>query len=480
MSRSSSLGMFFLAVALIALCGPAAEAQRPTGNKGDKGINVEPVLSPKSGQFRALLIGVNDYTRLKDLKYCEADVTALRDRLVAMGFRRDAIKCLTTGDRDPARRPSYRNITEHLDALFSGLKEDAVLVIALSGHGGSFEWKDASGKVQKASFYCPQDARLHDPLRTMISTKDIFDRLEKCPARFKLLLVDACRDAHFAPDGARTAIDEAKSMAAFAKSLSDPSTLPKGTLAMISCASGEQSYEDPKLGHGIFMYYVLQGLAGKADVTYRGDRNKIVSYRELADYVYRKTSDHAWAKHTRRQTPKFYAKWEQRDFDLVEVQETGPPKDFTNRIAMKFKLIPAGEFMMGSPESEKFRYDDEGPVHRVKLTKPFYLGVHEVTQGEFEKVMGTSPWKGKNFVKEGSDYPASYISWDDAVEFCKKLSAKEGRTYRLPTEAEWEYACRAGSKTAHSFGADSSKLGAYAWCNDNTAKIGEYYAHLVG
>ena len=155
-------------------------------------------------------------------------------------------------------------------------------------------------------------------------------------------------------------------------------------------------------------------------------------------------------------------------------------KDFTNRIAMKFKLIPAGEFMMGSPESEKFRYDDEGPVHRVKLTKPFYLGVHEVTQGEFEKVMGTSPWKGKNFVKEGSDYPASYISWDDAVEFCKKLSAKEGRTYRLPTEAEWEYACRAGSKTAHSFGADSSKLGAYAWCNDNTAKIGEYYAHLVG
>ncbi|MCH8048224.1 MAG: formylglycine-generating enzyme family protein [Planctomycetes bacterium] len=151
-----------------------------------------------------------------------------------------------------------------------------------------------------------------------------------------------------------------------------------------------------------------------------------------------------------------------------------------NSIGMKFTLIPAGEFMMGSPENAKFRYDDQDPVHRVKLTKPFYLGVHEVTQGEFEKVMGTSPWKGGKYVKEGSDYAASYISWDDAVEFCKKLSAKEGRTYRLPTEAEWEYACRAGSKTAYSFGADSSKLGAYAWNFDNAYEIGEKYAHLVG
>ena len=167
--------------------------------------------------------------------------------------------------------------------------------------------------------------------------------------------------------------------------------------------------------------------------------------------------------------------------------------EYTNSIGMKFKLIPAGEFMMGSPASEKDRGDDEGPVHRgddrgddegpvhrVRITKPYYLGTYEVTQSQFEKVMGTSPWEGKSYAKEGADYAASYVSWDDAVEFCKKLSTKEGRTYRLPTEAEWEYACRAGSKTAYSFGADSSNLGTYAWYDDNAYDVDEKYAHRVG
>jgi formylglycine-generating enzyme required for sulfatase activity len=170
--------------------------------------------------------------------------------------------------------------------------------------------------------------------------------------------------------------------------------------------------------------------------------------------------------------------------EIIKAGELGvflqPVKVIENSIGMKLVRVPAGDFQMGSPKSEEDRNDTEGPVHRVKITKPFYLGVHEVTQGEFEKVMGTSPWKGKPNVKEGSDYAATRISWDDAVEFCKKLSAKEGRTYRLPTEAEWEYACRAGCQTAYSFGADSSKLGVYAWCSDNAWKIGEDYAHVVG
>ena len=173
---------------------------------------------------------------------------------------------------------------------------------------------------------------------------------------------------------------------------------------------------------------------------------------------------------------------------IKKAESLSLPKEITNSIGMKLKLIPAGEFMMGSPESEKGRSSNEGPVHRVKITKPYYLGTYEVTQSQFEKVMGTSPWKvmgtspweGKSYAKEGADYAASYVSWDDAVEFCKKLSAKEGRTYRLPAEAEWEYACRAGSKTAYSFGADSSNLGTYAWFSDNAFSADEKYAHPVG
>jgi len=126
----------------------------------------------------------------------------------------------------------------------------------------------------------------------------------------------------------------------------------------------------------------------------------------------------------------------------------------------------------------KNQYTPDSPS--VTLTRSFHLGRTEVTQGQWKAVMGTTPWKGKEFVKEGDDYAATYVSWEDAVEFCRKLSAKEGVEYRLPTEAEWEYACRAGTTTAWSFGDDESQLGEYAWYETNAVYVGEIYAHIVG
>jgi formylglycine-generating enzyme required for sulfatase activity len=155
-------------------------------------------------------------------------------------------------------------------------------------------------------------------------------------------------------------------------------------------------------------------------------------------------------------------------------------EETTNSIGMRFVLIPAGEFVMGSPDGDKDVADDERAQHRVRITKPFYLGVHEVTQGQYEAVMGSCPWSGQPAVKEGADYPATYVSWEDAAAFCEKLSAKEGRTYRLPTEAEWEYACRAGSTARFFFGDDPWALENHAWYYGNAEVAGELYAHAVG
>lgn len=135
--------------------------------------------------------------------------------------------------------------------------------------------------------------------------------------------------------------------------------------------------------------------------------------------------------------------------------------------------------MMGSPVSEANRSNDECQ-HRVTLTKSFYLGTTQVTQGQWESVMGTTPWKDQDRVKEGANHAATYISWDDAVEFCKRLSARESKAYRLPTEAEWEYACRGGTSTAYSFGDDATQLSDYGWFDKNASLIGECYAHAVG
>jgi WD40 repeat protein len=151
----------------------------------------------------------------------------------------------------------------------------------------------------------------------------------------------------------------------------------------------------------------------------------------------------------------------------------------TNTFGMTFDKIPAGTFMMGSPEGEEGRRNDEHQ-HKVTITKPFYMQTTEVTQGQWTEVMETEPWKGKQYVKEGPNYAATYVSWDDAVAFCKQLSAREGQTYRLPTEAEWEYACRAGTETAWSFGDDEKSLGDYAWYRENADSAGAAYAHQIG
>ena len=122
-----------------------------------------------------------------------------------------------------------------------------------------------------------------------------------------------------------------------------------------------------------------------------------------------------------------------------------------NTIGMEFVKIPAGEFMMGSPPGESDRDDDEGPQHKVRITKPFYMGAHEVTQAAYEKLMGNNP---ANF--KGASNPVEEVSWSDAAEFCRRLSAREGAAYYLPTEAEWEYACRAGTTTPFYTGATIS------------------------
>ena len=146
---------------------------------------------------------------------------------------------------------------------------------------------------------------------------------------------------------------------------------------------------------------------------------------------------------------------------------------------MNFVWVPSGEFMMGSP-SDEICYPDESPQHLVRITKPFYVGMCEVTQRQWEAVMGTTPWRGMNDVMEDEDAPATWLSWDDAEEFCTKLSEETGRTVRLPTEAEWEYACRAESSTVYSFGDSAGALGKYAWYDENSLDVGEDYPHLVG
>ncbi|MDP2899170.1 MAG: formylglycine-generating enzyme family protein, partial [bacterium] len=145
------------------------------------------------------------------------------------------------------------------------------------------------------------------------------------------------------------------------------------------------------------------------------------------------------------------------------------PEEVVNSIGMKFRRIQPGSFMMGSEKG----WDDETPVHKVTLTRGFYMGVYEVTQEEWEKVMGSNPSEFK-----GPKNPVETVSWHDAQEFARRLSQKENVTYRLPTEAEWEYACRAGTTTEFYWGDDPDcrEMGDYAWYYYNSGET----THPVG
>jgi sulfatase modifying factor 1 len=167
-----------------------------------------------------------------------------------------------------------------------------------------------------------------------------------------------------------------------------------------------------------------------------------------------------------------------RGFEGVKA---GDKKDLVSGIP--FIWCPAGTFTMGTPGAT----DDESPVS-VTLTSGFWLGETELTQGQWEKLMGTRTWSGEKNVKVGDDYAASYISHDDAVSYCQKLTAQErnadrlpnGWKYSLPTEAQWEYACRAGSQTKFSFGESEGQMGEYAWFIENVLHVDQRFAHQVG
>jgi len=248
---------------------------------------------------------------------------------------------------------------------------------------------------------------------------------------------------------------------------------------------GNQRKFIPILRSGDWNEAAPSWLRGKAYIDLKGDPYSEAQYEDLLRTLHG----------ARGQAPPIGPR---PDFNIPP---PGLQKLITNSIGMKLVLIPAGEFLMGSPDEDKDAEADEKPRHHVRITRPFYLGATEVTQEEYQKVMGQNPsWfsaagggKGKVAGQDTGRHPVEEVSWFDAIEFCNRLSQCEGlppyyrsegqqvsitggEGYRLPTEAEWEYACRAGSQTRYSFDDDAASLFEFAWYDGNSGRT----THAVG
>lgn len=444
----------------------------------------QPIADRAARKKWAILIGVNRYINVVDLRFCSRDVESLQKSLIGLGFPERNIFMLHDNAKERKNEPFGSNIRKVLNLLLGELDDkgeklvrpglvskDDLVVVAFSGHGVHLDGE---------SYFCPVDAELGKN-HTLVPLKRLYRLLVLSPASVKLMLVDACRNDPRVRGvkSLRTASENRK----LASSLAAP---PKGVLVLSSCAPGQVSLEDTGLRHSVFMKNVLDGLSGAADRS-EGNRNGRVSLLELYRYASSHTKSYVARRNRILQTPTLHGEIT-GDFEFGKIgnKPVVPPtnkptlKKFTNRLGMEFRLIPAGEFLMGSPDTDRDALSYEKPQHRVRISKPFYMGATEVTQEQWAAVMGSHPWRGNRHVKEGDNCPATYISWDDAVKFCRKLSEREAGAYRLPTEAEWGYACRAGSTTRFSYGEDAEHLGAYAWFDDNADENGESYAHSVG
>jgi formylglycine-generating enzyme required for sulfatase activity len=473
----------------------------------------------------ALLVGVDQYkARIladKPLRYAERDATELGSVLKQQRF--DRVEILTGASA------TSNAIEAALRAILKDRAANDLVVIGFSGHGVQMPLRDEQDRLLRdergnelsEAYFCPANAVLGRP-DTMVSLTRLMERLNR-EGGVNLMLVDACRD------------DPQEASKKGLRTLSGNELIgrmPNNSVILFSCSAGQRALETEQAGggHGVFFHHVIEGLRGKAADSEIGE----VSWDRLALYLRENVNKKAreWDPEGARgvdasprtrgllqnphmvgnlvATPVLARVDVVRPMPAEGVPKPGPTilaEFITARIGqIELKRIPAGSFLRGSPDDDKDAGTDEMPRHEVRITRSFYLSIYEVPQAQYEAVMGKNPsyfsatGGGKDTVagQSTAQHPVESVSWLGAVRFCNKLSDREGLRpfyeidgqnvrvpdwngtgYRLPTEAEWEYACRANASppTRYSFGDNAAELDEYAWFG---SAFNEGSTHPVG
>ncbi|NER94485.1 MAG: SUMF1/EgtB/PvdO family nonheme iron enzyme [Symploca sp. SIO1B1] len=516
----------------------------------------------------ALVIGINNYHRLRSLKYAERDAALVQDFFAQEAkfqkifyYSDNSPEFIAPDGSSQNTQPTYANLRSFLLDFFAKprLKSGDNFWFFFSGHGIRHQGRD---------YLMPCDVHPRDVDATAIPVNYITERLRRCGADNVVLLLDACRN-----EGSKSGLGIGMER-------------HQGVITISSCAPSETSYEIEEIEQGAFTYALLESLRIQGEgncATVERLYNRL-RYRvtEINDY-YGKTrqtpyaiaepaskyhlillprqateqdiatlredaqdaeleGDYELAKHlwirvlalspadpkvlksleriwrklerlaipTRPQStqgsgtksqdiqditpsPKKQGvpKLQSFDFNVVTVDSQGREtsrqrsqseffvEGLGNGVTLEMVAIPRGKFMMGSPTSEKGHGNSESPQHKVTV-QPFFLGKYPVTQAQW-KAVAALPKVNRDLETEpswfkGDNHSVEQVSWYDAVEFCARLSKKTGRTYRLPSEAEWEYACRAKTTIPFHFGETiTSKLANYKGTRtDNSEPQGEY------
>ncbi len=491
---------------------------------------------------KALLIGINDYDFLGELKYARQDAHAVSLALQQYcGFDGDEITIMCC---DAAKnKKGLARYIEHAISSLRNHRELEMLVFGFWGHGFS--------PSPEQRYLCGIDTDEADLERTAVSFNFVCSQLAQVQAENTIILLDCCQNKPAGRGTAETMTEgEEAALASIARDIqaaqkqTQKYTIP--TVALLNaCSEGQKAYEWPDKQHGVFTAHLLeafsQGFGSVAPMAAYTTRRVLKTTKELYNKeqipyikiegggdiflpkpvaasapkpIPKITIDDAEAKRgiyrdalirvaadgqiSRDEWLEISALrgelglntsvyndiekqlWGGTTLDeicagyvsipkIIPATPASPPRaksslledvslDCGKGVQMKLKLIPAGSFIMGSNES-----GDEKPPHKVEITEPFYMCVYPVTQAQYKALMGKNP---SNF--KGDDNPVEQVSWNHANDFCEELSCITGKTIKLPTEAQWEYACRAGTTTKYSFGDSESRLDLYGWFDGNS------------
>jgi formylglycine-generating enzyme required for sulfatase activity len=423
----------------------------------------------------AVLIGVEKYdtSTFRNLEFAGDDAIALSTQFQQLGFKTTVM----TGESDSAKlQPTTPDkILATITAIGRSCEEEDTFVIALSGHGVQFGDEDYLPSGVRESYFCPSDADLNNK-SSLLKISTVVEVMNATKANKKLLLIDACQEQVLSTEGQK----KGRKLIDLGSVHETRKTTPGGIAILFSCSNKQFSWEHRPLGHSVFSYHLIEYLKGAAESRYY-DEGKL-DLSGLVSYVTKSTNDYIIEKNLTPDGQYPVLQGNTNNWRIGNKRVVRKKNKHINSLEMEFVYIPQGSFLMGSAVDNKRHKHDENQ-HKVTISRSFYLGAHEVTQLQYEKIMKTnfSYRQDKSKKTDTSRLPVERVSWDDAVAFCTRLSehpdeVNANRRYRLPTEAEWEYACRAGTTTTFNWGDNENLRDEFAWTNSNA----RYHTHNVG
>ncbi len=468
------------------------KANVPLMDKPPETINADP--SPIKKRY-AFLVGINSYVdrAFHSLEYCVRDVEALKNTLSCLNYE---TVCLHDQLASNNRHfPSRNNIKAELTRLCEDVGENDLLWVHFACHGTRLKEHDGA---KEQPVLIAQDTRNEILADTSLSLVEVEGLMQRSKAKRRILTLDACE----------TGVEMGRDLNTpdFIKNANE---LAEGYV-VISASTAKQAAQEWKDGkHGIFTYYLLSGLKGEAK---RTDRS-FITVNDLQEYVVNGLKEWSRKQGGQRQEPTYRSegmgniiladlkdiklgvdlKTRDINYSTIKIEDQGwkgkkiEPNpshgsieyfaEKLDDLTLEMAKIPRGTFQMGSYEKESERIATEGPQHEVTI-ESFFISRTLITQAQWRAVAKLPPVDQEIKLEpepshfKGDKHPVEKVSWFEAVEFCDRLSRQTGRQYRLPSEAEWEYACRANTTSPFHYGDTiSTDLANYRGTNYKEKKV---------